>query len=537
MDPKLPRMLTLTTTLLLLATHVHFGCLALWPFGSHSSSLPGATDSQLDSNWRHYHNQRQMEAKLMEVHLKCPHVTRLYSVGKSVEGRDLVVIEFSTSPKQGHQAGKPEMKYVGNMHGNEAIGRELLIRLADHMCEAWNSGDKEITHLINATNIHLMPAMNPDGFELALRTEPEKRGWLVGRDNAHGVDLNRNFPDLDSLFYFMEEQRMPFYDHLLELFRDESDTKYEPEVRAVGQWILSLPFVVSANLHEGDLVANYPFDSSRLNTVSDYSRSPDDTTFRYLAEVYASSHTHMAKNDHAPCDGTAASNFARQGGITNGAKWYSVSGGMQDFNYLASNSFEVTLELSCEKFPPPAQLTQYWRDNKRALVEFMWQANVGLKGLVVDSRSGKPIVNAVVWVRNVTGGDFESAIKHPVTTWTSGDYFRPLVPGHYQVAVEADGYQVEVRAVNVSAESVRDHHPVVVNFRLDPLPDTVAAEAAAEAEGEYEPEVRFDAPPPASSDDYETLSPEEAEELERLVKQQPHNYLPNVPVRGGVPYY
>jgi carboxypeptidase E len=59
--------------------------------------------------------------------------------------------------------------------------------------------------------------------------------------------------------------------------------------------------------------------------------------FSYLAEVYAHAHAHMAKNDHAPCDGTAASNFARQGGITNGAKWYSVAGGMQDFNYLATN--------------------------------------------------------------------------------------------------------------------------------------------------------------------------------------------------------
>lgn len=58
---------------------------------------------------------------------------------------------------------------------------------------------------------------------------------------------------------------------------------------------------------------------------------------RYIAETYARAHAHMAKNDHAPCDGTAQSNFGRQGGITNGAKWYSVAGGMQDFNYLATN--------------------------------------------------------------------------------------------------------------------------------------------------------------------------------------------------------
>ncbi|RCN39923.1 hypothetical protein ANCCAN_14143 [Ancylostoma caninum] len=71
--------------------------------------------------------------------------------------------------------------------------------------------------------------------------------------------------------------------------------------------------------------------------------------FRWLAQKYASNHAHMAKNDHPPCDGTTKDAFARQGGITNGAKWYSVSGGMQDFNYLATNAMELTLELGCEK--------------------------------------------------------------------------------------------------------------------------------------------------------------------------------------------
>ena len=61
--------------------------------------------------------------------------------------------------------------------------------------------------------------------------------------------------------------------------------QHEPETKAVGLWILSLPFVLSANLHEGDLVANYPFDASRIDGANQYAKSADDATFRFV--IYA----------------------------------------------------------------------------------------------------------------------------------------------------------------------------------------------------------------------------------------------------------
>ena len=46
---------------------------------------------------------------------------------------------------------------------------------------------------------------------------------------------------------------------------------------------------------------------------------------------------------------------------------------MQDFNYLASNCFELTLELGCRKFPPGKDLPQLWQDNQNAILNFIWQ--------------------------------------------------------------------------------------------------------------------------------------------------------------------
>lgn len=51
------------------------------------------------------------------------------------------------------------------MHGNEVLGRELLLKLADFLCEEFLADNKEIVKLITKTRIHLMPSMNPDGWQ------------------------------------------------------------------------------------------------------------------------------------------------------------------------------------------------------------------------------------------------------------------------------------------------------------------------------------------------------------------------------------
>lgn len=168
---------------------------------------------------------------------------------------------------------EPEFKYVANMHGNEVLGRELLLKLANHLCDEYQKGNQEIQHLINNTRIHILPSLNPDGWDLATQNGRGK-DWLLGRSNLNGVDINRDFPDLDAIAYQVE----PKLDHLFS--SNAIDRRLQPETRAAINWIFSNPFVLSANLHGGALVANYPYDETVDGSPHKYTASPDDNTFR-----------------------------------------------------------------------------------------------------------------------------------------------------------------------------------------------------------------------------------------------------------------
>merc|ERR1711935_830590 len=395
---------------------------------------------QAEVEFKH-HNNTEMAAVLQQVHNRCPDITRLYTLSEpSVNGIPLYVLEFTDNPGK-HELLEPEMKYIANMHGNEVLGRELLLHLADYLCEEYLADNADIKKLVDETRIHLMPSMNPDGWRTS--TDHGGQDFLIGRTNANNVDLNRDFPDLDRIVYSSQGTQREYNNHLMEYVK-HLDHKIQPETESVMKMIMENPFVLSANMHGGDLVANYPYDESKDDSPTEYSESPDDRTFRALASLYADNHPRMSNPSTPGCD-SPVNEFAQHGGITNGAAWDSVGGGMQDFNYLGSNDFEITLELGCDKYPPKDSLEGEWLDNKASLMEFMWAAHRGIKGMVRDAATGEGLQGARVHIRNITReGRFSrrnSDIDHDVTSARGGDYWRLLTPGEYEVIVEAEGYE------------------------------------------------------------------------------------------------
>jgi hypothetical protein len=414
-----------------------------------------------------HHNNTEMAEVLQQIHNRCPDITRLYTLSEtSVNGVPLYVLEFTDRPGK-HEIMEPEMKFIANMHGNEVLGRELLLHLADHLCDSYQAKDEDVRKLIDSTRIHLMPSMNPDGWKTS--TDNGGKDFIIGRTNANNVDLNRDFPNLDRIAYSNEETHVAQNNHLMDSIQ-YLDHKIQPETESVMKFIMEYPFVISANMHGGDLVANYPYDETRTFDPTEYSPSPDDETFKHIAMVYAQNHAHMSDPKTKGCD-KPENSFSKQGGITNGAAWYSVSGGMQDFNYLSSNDFEITLELGCDKYPPASQLKQEWEDNKDSLIEFMWMAHMGVKGTVTDAESGKAMPNALIQVKNVTrvgkGHRRSDLINHDVTTVHDGDYWRLLTPGEYELTASAEGYEPITKLVEVTMNHEEHKVAPILKFQLE----------------------------------------------------------------------
>ena len=96
-------------------------------------------------------------------------------IGESVNGRNIVAYHLGEPGR----AGVPTVVLMSTMHGNEPDTRHIMFGLKDG-------------RPVVGVDLWIVPTYNPDG--LAAGT----------RKNAHGVDLNRNFPykwkDLDGSY-------------------------------------------------------------------------------------------------------------------------------------------------------------------------------------------------------------------------------------------------------------------------------------------------------------------------------------------------
>nr|XP_043636786.1 carboxypeptidase SOL1 [Erigeron canadensis] len=355
-----------------------------------------------------YMTNSDIEKAIKAFHGRCGRISRVYSIGKSVLGVPLWAMEISNNP--GKEEAKPAFKFIGNVHGDEPVGRELLLLLANWLCDNYMK-DPLATLIVDNVHLHILPSMNPDGFSL------RRRG------NANNVDLNRDFPD----------QFFPMNNDL-----DER----QPETKAIMRWIRSIRFTASASLHGGALVANYPWDGTEDKSKSYYA-CPDDEAFRYMAKLYSGSHINMSHSNEF------------EAGITNGAHWYPIYGGMQDWNYIYGGCFELTLEISDNKWPPANELRSIWQFNKKSMLNLVASlVKSGIHGRIFSSDCGEPLSASIA----IKGINYTIKARESLA-----DYHRLLAPGHqYEVVATMPGYKTRSTTILMREEAM------MVDFILEP---------------------------------------------------------------------
>jgi len=340
-----------------------------------------------------YHDYAGLSDELERFAGLYPGVLRLHTLGRSELGREIWAVVISDNPDI--QEDEPEFKYVSTMHGDEPVGTELCLYFIDMLASSYGQ-DARLTDLVDSTEIWVVPLMNPDGLE---------RG---SRSNVNGFDLNRSFPN--------------FGDHYENTLFDGEPLGAEgrpAEVRRIMEWTVDNSFVLSANIHTGALVVNYPYDHEPGTRSGLEAPSPDDSLFRELSLIYSRHNQPMFE-----------SRFFIDG-ITNGSDWFAVRGGMQDWNYRYAGCMEVTLELSRTKRPDETELPGLWADNAESMVSYIEAMHRGVRGVVTDRDTGEP-----VWAKVLVDDN-----PQPVFTDADvGDYHRILLPGEYDVRVEAPGY-------------------------------------------------------------------------------------------------
>lgn len=376
-------------------------------------------------DWDSYPTYTAYEDMMFQFATDHPDRCEIITLGTLPSGRKIMVAHLNN----GSGAGKPKFLYSSTIHGDETTGWIMMLRLIDYLLE--NPDEPEVQTVMDNIDLYIAPNTNPDG------TYHGGNNSVNGatRSNANGIDMNRNYADPHGSAH-----------------PDGND--YQTETQWFMQFADEIPFVMGANYHGGAEVMNYPWDNT-------YTFHADDAWYQMISHEYADL-THQESPNYM----TEYNN-----GITNGAQWYMIGGGRQDYMNGYAQCRELTIECSDTKLPNGNQLPNFWNYNKNSIFAFMNQCIYGIHGVVTDSITGEPLEATIT----ISGHDDEYSIVE--SHLPAGDFHRPIKGGNWYVIISKDGYCPKIVDVNVA-----DHETVNLNVQLVPGSCMVADFYASETQ-------------------------------------------------------
>jgi len=196
-----------------------------------------------------YHSTSELDEFLTGLAEAHPDLVRLDSAVRSIEGRDIWIVEVSRG-EQTDRATRPGMLVVAGLEGNHLVGTELALAFLDHLTSL-NPADEKVKHLLESATIYVFPRLNPDGAEryfMAPRMDQPKT--VKPTDDDHDGLVDEDGPDDlngDGLITWVRVE-----DGDGEYVPDEEDgrlmVKAKPEKGQRGKW----RYLVEGRDNDGD---------------------------------------------------------------------------------------------------------------------------------------------------------------------------------------------------------------------------------------------------------------------------------------------
>ena len=368
-------------------------------------------NSRATYEWDSYPTYEAYEEMMFDFAQNHPDKCEIITLGTLSSNRKILVAHINN----GVSDGKPKFLYTSTIHGDETTGYIMMLRLIDYLLE--NQTLPEVQNVLDNIDLFVCPNTNPDG------TYHGGNNTVNGatRANAQGIDMNRNFPDMND---------GPHPD----------GNPYATETEWLMDFAQNYQFTMAANYHGGAEVMNYPWDNETDLHV-------DDAWWQLVSREYADL-CHQVNPNYMTF---------KNNGITNGAQWYMIGGGRQDYMNYYHKCREVTIECSDTKCPSGSQLPNFWNINKNSIFAYMNQCLYGIHGVVTDMNTGAPVSATI----SISNHDNDCSVVE--SQMPAGDFHRPIKGGTYNVVVTANGYYPFQQTVTVA-----DGQTVVLNVALEP---------------------------------------------------------------------
>ncbi len=123
--------------------------------------------SELDVRFDTFYDYAELTERLHALVAAYPKLARLESIGQTHQNRDIWAVTL-TNPDTGPADTKPGYYLDAQIHAEEHATSAVALYAVHYLLSSYGQ-DEEVTRLLDGQAFYILPRLNPDGAELALK--------------------------------------------------------------------------------------------------------------------------------------------------------------------------------------------------------------------------------------------------------------------------------------------------------------------------------------------------------------------------------